>query len=256
VVLEVRGLSRTGTARDPAAVVLDNVNLQVRAGEIVGLAGLVGSGRTELARAIFGADHFDQGEVLIDGRPAGITSPREAIRAGIGLVPEDRKLQALVLQLAVRENISLGNLGRLSRFGFVHRPAERLLAGGFVQQMQIRTPSLDQKVVNLSGGNQQKVVIAKWLALEPKALIMDEPTRGIDIGAKAEVHQLMNELAQRGVAILMISSELPEVLGMSDRVLVMRRGTIAGELSRAEATQERVMALATGIGSNGNGKRS
>jgi ABC-type sugar transport system ATPase subunit len=256
VVLEVRGLSRTGTARDPAAVVLDNVNLQVRAGEIVGLAGLVGSGRTELARAIFGADHFDQGEVLIDGRPAGITSPREAIRAGIGLVPEDRKLQALVLQLAVRENISLGNLGRLSRFGFVRRPAERRLAGGFVQQMQIRTPSLDQKVVNLSGGNQQKVVIAKWLALEPKVLIMDEPTRGIDIGAKAEVHQLMNELAQRGVAILMISSELPEVLGMSDRVLVMRRGTIAGELSRADATQERVMALATGIGSNGNGKRS
>jgi ABC-type sugar transport system ATPase subunit len=246
-VLEVRGLSRTGTKRDAAAIVLNDVSLQVRAGEIVGLAGLVGSGRTELARAIFGADHFDQGEVLIDGRPIAIKNPQDAIRAGIGMVPEDRKLQALVLQLAVRENVSLPNLRRLSSFGVIRRPEERRLARSFVESLQIRTPSLEQKVINLSGGNQQKVVIAKWLALQPKILIVDEPTRGVDIGAKAEVHQLLNQLAQRGVAILMISSELPEILGMSDRILVMRGGTIAGELMRGDATQERIMAIATGV---------
>lgn len=247
VVLEVRGLHRIGTARDAHATVLVGVNLQVHAGEIVGLAGLIGAGRTELARAIFGADQFDRGNIMVDGRPVKLRSPRDAIRLGIGLVPEDRKLQALVLQLAVRENISLGNLGHLSRLGFVNRAAERRIAQGFIDAMQIRTPSQEQKVVNLSGGNQQKVVIAKWLALEPKVLIMDEPTRGVDVGAKAEVHALMNELAQHGVGILMISSELPEVLGMSDRVLVMRAGAIVGELSRAEATQERIMALATGF---------
>jgi len=247
VVLEVRGLSRTGTKRDAAAIVLHDVNLQVHAGEIVGLAGLVGSGRTELARAIFGADRFDSGEVMIDGQPVAIHTPQDAIRAGIGMVPEDRKLQALVLQLAVRENVSLPSLGRLSSFGVVRRPEERRLARTFVDTLQIRTPSLEQRVVNLSGGNQQKVVIAKWLALQPKILLVDEPTRGVDVGAKAEVHQLLNQLAQRGVAILMISSELPEILGMSDRVLVMRAGTIAGELSRGAATQERIMALATGL---------
>jgi len=246
-VLEVRGLSRSGSVRDASAIVLDGVDLTVRAGEIVGLAGLVGSGRTELARAAFGADPFDAGQVLVDGRPVVIRHPSDAIRLGIGLVPEDRKLQALVLQLAVRENVSLPGLGRLSRFGVVRRGAERRLARRFVDALSIRTPSLDQKVLNLSGGNQQKVVIAKWLALEPKILIMDEPTRGIDIGAKAEVHHLMNELAQRGVAILMISSELPEIVGMSDRVLVMRQGRIAGELPRADATQEAIMSLATGM---------
>ncbi len=246
-ILEVRGLSRKGTVRDASAIVLHDVDLAVRSGEIVGLAGLVGSGRTELVRAIFGADPFDRGEVLIDGEPVAIRSPRDAIQRGLGLVPEDRKLQALVLQLAIRENVSLPGLGKLSRWGIVGRRAERRLARRFVEALQIRTPSLDQKVINLSGGNQQKVVIAKWLSLEPKLLIMDEPTRGVDVGAKAEVHALMNDLAQRGVAILMVSSELPEVLGMSDRVLVMREGTIAGELSRAEATQERIMALATGI---------
>ncbi len=226
-VLEVRGLSRAGSVRDASAIVLDGVDLTVR--------------------AVFGADPFDAGQVLVDGRPVVIRHPRDAIRLGIGLVPEDRKLQALVLQLAVRENVSLPGLGRLSRFGVVRRGAERRLARRFVDALSIRTPSLDQKVLNLSGGNQQKVVIAKWLALEPKILIMDEPTRGIDIGAKAEVHHLMNELAQRGVAILMISSELPEIVGMSDRVLVMRQGRIAGELPRAEATQEAIMSLATGM---------
>jgi inositol transport system ATP-binding protein len=247
VVLEVRGLSRMGTKRDAAAIVLDNISLTIRAGEIVGLSGLVGSGRTELARAIFGADRFDRGEILIDGQPVAIRTPQDAIRAGIGMVPEDRKLQALVLQLAVRENISLPNLGRLSSFGLVRGHEERKLVRSFVDTLQIRTPSLEQRVVNLSGGNQQKVVIAKWLALQPKILLVDEPTRGVDVGAKAEVHQLLSQLARRGVAILMISSELPEILGMSDRILVMRAGTIAGELQRHEATQERIMALATGL---------
>jgi ABC-type sugar transport system ATPase subunit len=246
-VLEVRGLGRTGTAQDPSAIVLEDVTFSLRPGEIVGLAGLVGSGRTEIARAIFGADEYDCGEILVDGKPIRIRSPREAIRLGIGLVPEDRKLQALVLSLAIRENLALSLLDRLSRFGIVRLGAERALARRMVSALQVRTPSIEQKVLNLSGGNQQKVVIAKWLALHPKILIMDEPTRGIDIGAKAEVHGLMHQLAADGVAILMISSELPEIVHMSDRVLVMRQGRIAGELQRAEATQEAIMTLATGI---------
>jgi ABC-type sugar transport system ATPase subunit len=246
-VLEVRNLGRTGTVQDASAIVLEDVSFSVRPGEIVGLAGLVGSGRTEIARAIFGADDYDRGEVLIEGRPVHMTSPREAIRLGVGLVPEDRKLQALVLNLAIRENVALSILDRLSRFGFVRLGAERALARRMVEMLRVRTPSIEQKVLNLSGGNQQKVVIAKWLALRPKILIMDEPTRGIDIGAKAEVHGLMHQLAADGVAILMISSELPEIVGMSDRVLVMRQGRIAGELARSEATQEAIMALATGV---------
>jgi ABC-type sugar transport system ATPase subunit len=246
-ILEVRGLGRTGTVRDPSAIVLADVSFGVRPGEIVGLAGLVGSGRTEIARAIFGADEYDRGEILVDGHPIRIHSPREAIRLGIGLVPEDRKQQALILKLAIRENLALSMLDRLSRFGVMRTGAERSLARQMVQTLRVRTPSIEQKVLNLSGGNQQKVVIAKWLALHPKILIMDEPTRGIDIGAKAEVHGLMHQLAADGVAILMISSELPEILGMSDRILVMRQGRIAGELSRAEATQEAIMALATGV---------
>jgi ABC-type sugar transport system ATPase subunit len=246
-VLEVRGLGRTGTVQDAAAIVLEGVSFSLRPGEIVGLAGLVGSGRTEIARAIFGADDFDRGEILVEGRQVTIRSPRAAIRLGIGLVPEDRKLQALILGLALRENMALAILDRLSRFGIVRLGAERALARRMVEALRVRTPSIEQKVLNLSGGNQQKVVIAKWLALRPKILIMDEPTRGIDIGAKAEVHGLMHQLAADGVAILMISSELPEILGMSDRVLVMRQGRIAGELARSEATQEAIMALATGV---------
>jgi ABC-type sugar transport system ATPase subunit len=246
--LEVRGLNRAASKFDPSAINLRDVSFGVRAGEIVGLAGLVGSGRTEVARAIFGADAFDSGEVLVAGEHVNIRSPKDAISHGIGLVPEDRKAQALVLGLAVRENISLASLPSLVRFGFVRLNEERERAEEFVKALRIRTPSLEQKVVNLSGGNQQKVVIAKWLSLQPRVLIVDEPTRGIDIGAKAEVHNLLNELAKQGVAILMISSELPEILGMSDRVLVMREGRIAGELSRAEATQEGIMALATGLG--------
>ena len=246
-VLEVRGLGRTGTGQDPAAIVLEDVSFVLQPGEIVGLAGLVGSGRTEIARAIFGADDYDRGEIIVSGKQTRVRSPREAIRLGIGLVPEDRKLQALVLNLAIRENMALSVLDRLSRFGIVLLGAERKLAREMVQALRVRTPSIEQKVLNLSGGNQQKVVIAKWLALHPKILIMDEPTRGIDIGAKAEVHGLMHQLAADGVAILMISSELPEIVHMSDRVLVMRQGRIAGELPRAGATQEAIMALATGV---------
>jgi ABC-type sugar transport system ATPase subunit len=221
-ILEVRGLGRTGSARDASAIVLDDVTFSLRPGEIVGLAGLVGSGRTEVARAIFGADSFDRGEILIDGRQVTIGSPRGAIRLGIGLVPEDRKLQALVLKMAIRENISLSILNRLSWLGVVRLGEERAITKQLAESLRVRTPSIEQKVLNLSGGNQQKVVVAKWLALHPKILIMDEPTRGIDIGAKAEVHALMHQLAASGVAILMISSELPEILGMSDRILVMR----------------------------------
>ncbi len=247
VVLEVRGLSRRGTQQDHSKVVLDGVDLAVHAGEIVGLAGLVGSGRTEVARAIFGADHFDSGEILLDGELAHIGSPAEAIRRGIALAPEDRKLQALVLALAIRENISLPNLGRLSRLGFVKRREECNLAQHYIDALSVRTPSMEQKVINLSGGNQQKVVLAKWLALNPKILIVDEPTRGIDIGAKAEVHSLLSKLAAEGVGILMISSELPEVLGMSDRIYVMREGKIAGVVDREDASEERLMELATGV---------
>jgi ABC-type sugar transport system ATPase subunit len=246
-VLEVRGLSRTGTARDASQIVLNDVSFALRAGEIVGLAGLVGSGRTEVARSIFGADPFDRGEVLIGGQPVTIRTPRDAIARGIGLVPEDRKLQGLVLMLSVRENITLASLGDLVRLGFIELGAEQSVARRFIDALRIRTPSPEQKVLNLSGGNQQKVVIAKWLALQPKVLILDEPTRGIDVGAKAEVHHLIAELAAQGVAVLMISSELPEILGMSDRILVMREGHIVADLDRAEATEETIMRYATGI---------
>jgi ABC-type sugar transport system ATPase subunit len=249
VVLSVHGLSRRGAAKESSKVVLRDIDLDLRAGEILGVSGLVGSGRTELARAIFGADPIDDGQIRLDGEPVRISSPQDAIARGIALVPEDRKLQALVLLLGVRENISLPSLSRLCRFGFVRRGEERRLAAHFIDALRIRTPSQTQKVMNLSGGNQQKVVLAKWLARRPRVLIVDEPTRGIDIGAKAEVHTLLRELADTGVAVMMISSELQEILRMSDRVVVMREGKIAGELPRAVATQERIMELSTGVSS-------
>jgi ribose transport system ATP-binding protein len=237
-ILEVRGLTRAGAFRD--------VTFSVRAGEVVGLGGLVGAGRTEVARAIFGADPVDAGEVLLDGRPVHVRSPQDAIRLGIGLVPEDRKGLGLVLSMVIRENISLAHLDALTKAGFVDTRRERAVAEQYVGSLAIRTPSTEQQTRNLSGGNQQKVVLAKWLFTQSKLLIFDEPTRGVDVGAKTEIYELINSLAERGVAILMISSELPELLGMSDRVLVMHEGRLAGELSRAEATQERVMHLATG----------
>jgi ABC-type sugar transport system ATPase subunit len=245
VVLSVRGLSRRGTVLDAAATVLDNVSFDLHRGEILGIAGLVGAGRTETARAIFGADQFDSGEVWIDGRRTAITSPIDAIEHGIGFVPEDRKEQGLILGLTVRENVALPNLDTLSRFGFVRFAEEAQRVKDFVQMLQIRTPSLDQRVLNLSGGNQQKVVISKWLMLKPRILIMDEPTRGIDVGAKAEIYRLMNQLIESGVSIIMISSELPEVLAMSDRIVCMARGRVTAILSHAEATPELVMRYCT-----------
>ncbi len=236
--LEVRGLQRAGVLRD--------ISFHVRAGEILGIAGLVGSGRTELVRSIFGADPIDGGEILLDGKPVTIRSPRDAVRLGIGLVPEDRKQQALLLRMAVRENISLPVLTRLGSPMFPSRAQERSLASHFVTNLRIRTPSIEQNVSALSGGNQQKVVIARWLALQPKVLILDEPTRGIDVGAKAEVHALIAQLAEQGVAIIMVSSELPEILGMSHRILVMRQGRITADIPREDATEERIMTAATG----------
>jgi ribose transport system ATP-binding protein len=238
-VLEVTGLSR-------AASRVRHVSLSVRAGEIVSLAGLVGAGRTEIARAIFGVDRPDAGRIRAAGRDVTPGSPRDAIRAGMGLVTEDRKQQGLFLIMAVRENVTSAGLGALSRWDFIRFEAERRIVGTLVDRLRIRTPSLEQEVRYLSGGNQQKVVLARWLSLRPRVLILDEPTRGIDVGAKAEIYTLMGELARQGVGILMISSELPEVLGMSDRILVVREGTVAGELSRGEATQESVIHLATG----------
>lgn len=236
--LTVKNLTRKG--------VIEDINFTVHRGEILGIAGLVGAGRTELARAIFGADPIDSGELWLDGTRVEIRSPKDAIRKGIGLVTEDRKALGLILGMVVRENISMANLDALTRFGFVNRREEKRVALKYIEDLMIKTPSCEQQVQNLSGGNQQKVVLAKWLFTESKVLIFDEPTRGIDVGSKVEIYQLMNRLAANGVAIIMISSELPEVLGMSDRILVMHEGRIAGELSREEATQEQIMHLATG----------
>ncbi len=238
VVLKATGLKR-GTE-------LDGVDIELRRGEIVGLSGLVGAGRTFVARALFGADRLDAGEIYIDGQRVNLRSPRDAIRLGIGLVPEDRKTQGVFLGQSVRSNVSVGLLAQFSRFGWlIYRRVEQLVKE-MIQRLGVRTPTPAQRVKNLSGGNQQKVVIARWLALNPKVLILDEPTRGIDVAAKADVHALMNDLAAQGMAILMVSSELPEVLGVSDRVLVMRAGRIVGEFTRAEATQDKIMRAATG----------
>jgi ABC-type sugar transport system ATPase subunit len=236
--LEVRGLSRRG--------VLHDVSLSLRGGEIVGLAGLVGAGRTELARCLFGADSISEGEILLDGAKVDIRSPGHAVDLGVALVPEDRKLQALILGMGVRENLSLPVLDRLGSPFVPSRRRERALASDYIRSLTIRTPHMEQRVSALSGGNQQKVVIARWLATKPKVLILDEPTRGIDVGAKAEVHALIARLAEQGVAILMISSELPEILGMSHRILVMRGGRIVAEIPRQDATEESIMAAATG----------
>jgi inositol transport system ATP-binding protein len=250
VILEVEGMSRRGNLLDPHASVLDDIHLVVRRGEILGIAGLMGSGRTELARSIFGADAFQTGRILIDGSEVTVRSPEDAIRAGIGLVPEDRKQQALFLSLAVRSNLSLAALGRLARFGgFVDETAEAALVERFRVSLNIRMAGPDQLIANLSGGNQQKVVLARWLALEPKILIVDEPTRGIDVAAKAEVHQLLDRMARAGIAIVAISSELPEILAIADRILTMREGRITGEIARVAASEERLMQMMTlGLG--------
>jgi ribose transport system ATP-binding protein len=237
-ILRVEGLTRRGS--------LENVSFAIHAGEILGIAGLLGAGRTEIARAVFGADKLDAGKIFVDGKRVDIRSARDAIRLGIGFVTEDRKAQGLVLARSVRDNVSLPVLRRLSKAGFVDRRSERNLAARYVQDLRIRTPSPEQVTLNLSGGNQQKVVLAKWLACEVRILFLDEPTRGIDVGAKQEIYALINALAAKGVAIVMISSELPEIVGLSDRVIVMRNGRLAGEFERAGVTQEILLACAVG----------
>lgn len=238
VVLKVDSLSSAGTFTD--------INFEIRAGEIVALSGLVGAGRTEVARAVFGIDPYDSGRVTVGGRKLKPRSPRDAIAAGLGFVPEDRRKQGLVLDLPVSRNVTLTLRNSLARFGLISGSREHAAAEDWSRRLQVKTASQDLAVSTLSGGNQQKVVLAKWLATSPRLLIVDEPTRGIDVGTKAEVHRLLSELAGRGIAILMISSELPEVLGMADRVLVMHEGRITAELSRADATAELVMQAATG----------
>ena len=224
------------------------LNFTLHAGEIVGMAGLVGAGRTELLRVLFGAEKALSGTVSVNGEFVALKSPLDAIAAGIALVPEDRKQQGLVLEMSVRENLSLASLWRNRRpLGFLNKALESTDATRLISQLRVKTPNAEQPVQFLSGGNQQKVVLGKWLCMEPHVLLLDEPTRGIDIGAKQEIYALMEELASRGMAILFVSSDMEEVLGMSDRTLVMHEGRISGELAREELSEEAVMNLATGV---------
>ena len=221
-----------------------DANFYINAGEVVGFAGLVGAGRTELAKVIFGELPKTRGSITLEGRDVTIRRPDDAIAKGIGFAPEDRKREGLVLIRSVLENASLAILPQISRFHFVRRGLERTIAAGFVEKLNVRTPSLEQEVGKLSGGNQQKVVLARWLAVKPKILILDEPTRGIDVGAKAEIYHLIDDLANQGLGIMLISSELSEILGLSDRIYVMQHGRITGELVGADATEESVLGLA------------
>jgi len=237
-ILQVDRLTREGVFTD--------ISLRVRAGEIVVLAGLVGSGRSEVARAIFGIDRYDAGAVTLAGRALRKASPAAAMAAGVGYVPEDRRQQGLVMDMSVQQNMALASLDRLRTAGLIRSAAERAFATGWAQRLRLKYGRLTDPVSRLSGGNQQKVVLAKWLGRQPSLLIVDEPTRGIDIATKAEVHGLLVQLAADGVAILMISSELPEVLANGDRILVMREGRLTAEYPRVEATEEKIMAAATG----------
>jgi ABC-type sugar transport system ATPase subunit len=237
VVLSVRDLSSKG--------LLKGIGFDLRRGEILGFAGLIGAGRTETARCIFGADPIESGELRLDDQPITLRSPQDAVALGIGYVPEDRKQQGLILGMSVRDNMTLTVLRRISRRGIINWKVVAASAYAYVTSLRLRPPRIDLPVQQLSGGNQQKVVLAKWLALKPRVLILDEPTRGIDVGAKAEVHALIDQLANEGIGIILISSELPEVIHMSDRILVMAEGEIVGELARAEVSQERVLELAS-----------
>jgi rhamnose transport system ATP-binding protein len=235
--LAVRGLKHLASG-------IYDVSLSVRRGEILGLAGLVGSGRTELAEILFGLRPADAGDIWIDGATVRITSPSEAIAHGLGYVPEDRRQHGVVLEMSIASNTSLANLNGVARAGLIDRAEERASAQRYLEQLRIKAASVDAPVGSLSGGNQQKVALARWLSTNPSVLILDEPTQGVDVGSKAEIHELMGTLAARGLAIIMISSEMPEILGMSDRIAVMRAGTIRGTLTRAEATQDKVLELA------------
>ncbi|MBK4347122.1 sugar ABC transporter ATP-binding protein [Lacisediminihabitans changchengi] len=221
-----------------------DITMTVKAGEVVGVAGLVGAGRSELMKAIVGDLPIRGGEVFVNGERAHFRSPADALAAGIGFAPEERKAEALIMQRTVRDNIVLASLSRIAKGWFISSRAEKAVATKYIGQLRIRTPSSEQLVKNLSGGNQQKVVLARWLALGPTLLVLDEPTRGVDVGAKAEIYAIIDQLAQQGVAILVVSSELPEVLGLADRIYVMAGGRIAGSVDRAEATEESILALA------------
>jgi ribose transport system ATP-binding protein len=238
MVLEVKGLTKRGVFQD--------VNFSIRSGEIVGFSGLMGAGRTEIMRAIFGLDPFDSGEIWLNGGKIFINKPDQAVKAGIGFITEDRKDEGLILDFSIKDNIVLPSLSSFAPKGIINQTSETDFVNMLIKRLTVKTESGDLAVGNLSGGNQQKVVIAKWIGISPKVLILDEPTRGVDVGAKREIYQLMNELTDRGVAIIMVSSELPEVLGMSDRILVVHEGKITGELKKDEATQEKIMTLATG----------
>jgi rhamnose transport system ATP-binding protein len=238
VLLDVRNLTRVGAFRD--------ISFSVRSGEIVGLAGLVGAGRTEVARVLFGLDRADSGEVRLDGKRVRFATASAALGAGLAYVPEDRHLDGLVEGFSIAENVTLPILPRLFPRLFLRNSRERELADGYIERLRIRSTGAGELIEALSGGNQQKVVIAKWLATNPRVLILDEPTRGVDIGAKVEVHRIISDLAASGLGIVLISSELPEVLAMSDRILVLHEGRIAAEIPRAEATEEKVMFAATG----------
>lgn len=237
-ILRVEKLSRKGT--------LQNISFSLHRGEILGISGLMGSGRTELARALFGVDRLDSGEIYVRGKLQKITSPRAAIDLRIGFLTEDRKSQGLVLALSVKENISLSSLDLFSKLGVINFKSEEREADSYVRDLHIKTPGLHQRTLYLSGGNQQKVVLSKWLCSKADIFIFDEPTRGIDVGSKVEIYELMNQLTAEGVGIIMISSELPEILGMSDRILIMRQNEIAGEMQTEEATQEQIMRYALG----------
>ncbi len=245
VVLDVKNWTVKNPATDDVAV--DDASFQVRKGEILGIAGLMGAGRTELVMSLFGVwGKRVSGELRLDGKPIEIHGAHDAIRSGVSLVSEDRKRYGLVLGMDVKENSTLASLKRISRLGVINKNEEIKSSGQYVRELRTKTPSLEQKVGNLSGGNQQKVVIAKWLLTQPKVLFLDEPTRGIDVGAKVEIYNIMNDLVDRGVCVVMISSELPEVLGMSDRILVIHEGRITGSFARDEASEEKVMQFATG----------
>jgi rhamnose transport system ATP-binding protein len=239
VLLELRAISSRAAG-------VNKVSLEVRKGEILGVAGLVGSGRTQLAETVFGLTPADSGEIVIGGVRVEVKSPADAIRNGIGYVPEDRRKHGVVLEMPIASNTSLANLSAVSHAGLIDSAAEDKMAARFVEQLRIKTPSTHVKAGTLSGGNQQKVALSRWLANEPKILILDEPTQGIDVGSKSEIHALMMDLVERGMAIIMISSELPEILGMSDRVAVMRDGSVVEILSREGATQEKILSLAFG----------
>lgn len=238
VKLDVKGLTRIGYCED--------INFQLRKGEVLAIAGLMGAGRTEVAQALFGYRKMNKGEIFIDGQKVKISNPIQAKKHGIGFVTEDRKSEGLVVDFSIKDNIMLTNLGKASKMGVINSKKETNFVDNLMKKLGVRSSGAMQTAKSLSGGNQQKVVIAKWLGDAPKILILDEPTRGVDIGAKKEIYQIINDLAEQGVAILMISSELPEVIGMADRVLVMHEGKITGEVSKEEMTQEKIMYYATG----------